>query len=116
MYDALETFPTPVDDFAAGIPMTPAERKRTERANRRAAGLPDPRVVDAAVATAMAEALQAADFVGHCQRRGTVAGMTVDVEDVMRRAIALVRAARVATGPVSGPAAHKAIAQRLRLV
>ncbi|MGC5781748.1 MULTISPECIES: hypothetical protein [Methylobacterium] len=116
MFDRIEAFPKPDDNFAKHIPLTPAERKRAERAARRAAGLPDPRVVDAAVATAMAEALHAADFVGHCVRRGSVAGMTVDVEDVMRRAIAHVRAAKVQDGQVSRAAAHQAVAQRLRLV
>ncbi|MFF9551165.1 hypothetical protein [Methylobacterium fujisawaense] len=116
MFDRIEAFPKPDDNFAKHIPLSPAERKRVERANRRKAGLPDPRVVDAAVATAMAEALHAADFRGHCVRRGSVAGMTLDVEDVMRRAIAHVRAAKVQDGQVSRAAAHQVIAQRLRLV
>ncbi|MDH2309169.1 hypothetical protein [Methylobacterium brachiatum] len=116
MFDTIDAFPRPDDDFARHIPLSPAERKRVERANRKKAGLPDPRVVDAAVASAMAEALHAADFVGHCVRRGSVAGMTVDVEDVMRRAIAHVRAAKVQGGEVTRAAAHQAVAQRLRLV
>lgn len=116
MFDTIEALPRPNDNFDRYIPLTPAERKRAERAARRAAGLPDPRVVDAAVASAMAEALHAADFVGHCVRRGSVAGMTMNIEDVMRRAIAHVRAAKVQGGEVTRAAAHQAVAQRLRLV
>ncbi len=116
MYDNIDAFPRPDDDVARHIPLTPAERKRAERAARRKSGLPDPRVVDAAVASAMAEALHTADFRGHCVRRGSVAGMTVDVEDIMRRAIAHVRAAKLQGGQVSREAAHQAVAQRLRLV
>lgn len=62
MYDDISDFPTPVDDFfpeSGALPVPPpqeteAERKRRERQERRDAGLPDPRIVDAAIAQALA--------------------------------------------------------------
>lgn len=63
MYDDISDFPTPIDDFfpePGALPVPPpqeteAERKRRERQERRDAGLPDPRIVDAAIATAFAD-------------------------------------------------------------
>lgn len=63
MYDDISDFQTPIDDFFPGpgaLPVPPlqeteAERKRRERQERRDAGLPDPRIVDAAIATAFAD-------------------------------------------------------------
>lgn len=63
MYDdEISTFPAPVDNFfpePGALPVPPpqeteAERKRRERQERRDAGVPDPRIVDAAIATALA--------------------------------------------------------------
>ncbi|MFF9550819.1 hypothetical protein [Methylobacterium fujisawaense] len=63
MYDEPGAFPTPADDFfpeCGALPVPPpqeteAERKRRERQERKDAGLPDPRIVDAAIAQAFAD-------------------------------------------------------------
>lgn len=103
----IEAFPAPVDDFfPATIPMAPsdggdavapetpsakaaaarraeAERKREERAKRRADGVPDPRAVDAAVIGAI---------VAACVRRGhgrtisqtkSLAGLPISLQDIV---------------------------------
>lgn len=65
-FDEPTDFPTPGDFFPAPdeapempaeIPLTDAERKRRDRLARREAGLPDPRVVDTAILTALIDSL-----------------------------------------------------------
>jgi hypothetical protein len=65
-FDEPTTFPTPADFFPAPdeapevpaeIPLSDAERKRRDRAARRDAGLPDPRVVDGAILMALIDSL-----------------------------------------------------------
>lgn len=80
-FDEPTPFPTPANFFPAPDetpeapvepPLTDAERKRRERAARREAGLPDPRVVDNAIMAALAETLDkggAAELI--VRKRGT---------------------------------------------
>lgn len=102
MFD-IEAFPAPTDDFAPGLAPEPdasapaetpsaraaalrraeAERKRGERAKRKAEGVPDPRTVDAAIIGAV---------VAACARRGhprtiaqtkSLAGLAITLQDIV---------------------------------
>jgi len=123
MYDSIETFPAPMDDFFPGpdklpepLPMiSDAERKRTERQARKSAGLPDPRTVDVAIVGALVTALDASDVLGHIRSHGSVCGVTLDLKAILRDAMASIRRAKVNGAPVTRLAAASALQQRLRL-
>jgi len=124
-FDTIDTFPEPTD-LAKFFPepeelpvpppkLTDAERKRIERQARRDAGLPDPRTVDLAIVTALAAALESADVAGRLREQGHARGLTLDLEPVLREALAGIRRARVEGQPVRKREAAIALQQRLRL-
>ncbi|MCJ2043171.1 hypothetical protein MKK58_01195 [Methylobacterium sp. J-078] len=77
--------PTPESASAAAAKARrdEAERKRTERAERRAEGRPDPRLVDSIIARALADALKAADARGHVVRHRKLDGLTLDAKAIL---------------------------------
>ncbi|KMO14754.1 hypothetical protein [Methylobacterium platani] len=117
-----ETVPEPVADEAAPVAAPPlsasaeaaahrrveAERKRIERAERRAAGLPDRRTVDGAVSAALAQVLREGKAASRVRARGSARGMVVDGEAILRHAILELRARAC-----SKEAASRAVAERL---
>lgn len=121
MFDSFEPFPTPIHDFAPGLAMTTpepvsdAERKRAERAARRAAGLPDQRTVDVAIVAALATLLEEGDVVGRAQRQGSLDGLSVDLRPLMQGALRHLRRGKVDGVKVSRVAAVMALQQRLRM-
>ncbi len=64
-----------------------AGRKRVEREERRAAGLPDRRTVDTVVSAALAQVLREGNAAARIQARGSARGIVVDGEAVLRAAI-----------------------------
>lgn len=131
MYDDIGNFPTPVDNFFPAPdpappdppappappepPVSDAERKRVERQARKSAGLPDPRTVDVAIVGALVAALDASDVLGHIRSHGSVSGVTLNLEPILRDAMASIRRAKVNGAPVTRLAAATALQQRLRL-
>ncbi|SFE90065.1 hypothetical protein SAMN04487844_107124 [Methylobacterium sp. yr596] len=85
-----------------------AERKRVEREERRAAGLPDRRTVDTVVSAALGEVLRQANAGARIRARGSARGMVIDGEAVLRAAIRGLRARGC-----SKEAASRAVAERL---
>lgn len=85
-----------------------AERKRVEREERRAAGLPDRRTVDTVVSAALGEVLRQGDAGARIRARGSARGMVIDGEAVLRAAIKGLR-----VRGFSKEAASRAIAERL---
>jgi len=81
--------PTPESTSAAAAKARrdEAERKRNERAARRAKGLPDPRVVDGLIVQALVEAFKAAGAQQHIQRNGKLGGLMLDAEAIARTAL-----------------------------
>jgi hypothetical protein len=108
-------FPEPAPALAPPPPMTDAERKRQERQDRKRAGLPDVRTVDVAIIAALVAALEDADVAGQMRAQGSVRGLTLDLEPLLREALRGVRRARVNDVPVTKQAAVEALQQRLRL-
>lgn len=72
--------PTPASASAAAAAARrdEAERKRRERASRKEAGMPDGRVVDAAIAAAFVELLSMGDARKQILERGSAKGLTVN--------------------------------------
>ncbi|SFU34617.1 hypothetical protein SAMN02799631_00266 [Methylobacterium sp. 174MFSha1.1] len=117
-----ENVPEPVADEAAPVAATPlsasaeaaahrrveAERKRVEREERRAAGLPDRRTVDTVVSAALAQVLREGNAAARIRARGSAVGLVVDGEAVLRLAIRGLTARGVAK-----EAASRAVAERL---
>ncbi|MCJ2036013.1 hypothetical protein [Methylobacterium sp. J-068] len=64
-----------------------AERKRIERAERKAEGRPDPRLVDTIIARALADALRAAGARAHIVRHRKLDGLTLSAKDVLALAM-----------------------------
>jgi hypothetical protein len=81
--------PTPASAAAAAAAFRRADaaRKRDERAKRRAVGLPDQRVIDAAIVQGLLSALRDAGAREHMIRNRTLAGLQVNVDAVMRSAL-----------------------------
>lgn len=81
--------PTPESASAAAAKAKrdEAERKRIERAERKAMGRPDPRLVDTIVARALADALKAADARGHIVRHRKLDGLTLDAKGLLTLAM-----------------------------
>ncbi|WP_279356717.1 hypothetical protein [Methylobacterium indicum] len=69
-----------------GFRRTDAQRKRVERAKRKAAGMVEPSVLDAAIVTAYARMLVEGDAVNLIARRGTMEGMSLSVHRVYEEA------------------------------
>lgn len=82
------------------------DRKRAERAARREAGAPDPRLLDAAIVDGLRDALASPDrhpgILPHASLR-----------DVLRHALAHLRARSPADAPLQREAVHRAISKRL---
>lgn len=97
---------------AASARRDEAERKRVERAERRAAGTPDPRVVDTAIVAALIETLAKGDACRRINAKGTTKGFLVGLEPLMKDALANLVHGR----GVSHDAAIDALQKRLRLV
>lgn len=81
--------PTPASAAAAAAAFRRADaaRKRDERARRRAEGLPDQRVIDAAIVQGLADALKTVDARGHMLRHGKLSGLDVPVAAVIKAAL-----------------------------
>jgi len=103
----LEAFPVPNHDFfRAAIPMAPsevedavapetpsakaaaarraeAERKREERAKKRAEGIPDPRAVDAAVIGAIVAAAARRGHGRTISQTKSLAGLAISLQDLV---------------------------------
>ena len=103
----LEAFPVPNHDFfRAAIPMAPsevedavapetpsakaaaarraeAERKREERAKKRAEGVPDPRAVDAAVIGAIVAAAARRGHGRTISHTKSLAGLAISLQDLV---------------------------------
>lgn len=107
--------PGPIENAsaqAASVRRDEAERKRIERAERRAAGTPDPRVVDTAIVAALIETLAKGHAATRIRAKGTTKGFLVGLEPLMRDALANLVHGR----GVSHDAAIDALQKRLRLV
>lgn len=88
-----------------------ADRKRAERARNRAAGIPDPRVVDAAIATAIAAINRRANFRARAKSQGSFEGLNISLEAILGQAIQEL----VEHRGVAMPQARTAIKARLGL-
>lgn len=96
-FDEPTPFPNPASDFfpapdAAPPPppeatLTPAERKRLERAARREAGLPDPRVVDSAILAALIESLVKGGAAEQIVRRRSTDRVLIYLRPVLKGAL-----------------------------
>jgi hypothetical protein len=98
MYDdEISTFPTPVHDFfpapdpAPAAPPEPvlsdAERKRRDRAARREAGMPDPRVVDTILLNALVESLVKGGAAEIIVRRRSTDPVRIHLTPILRDAL-----------------------------
>lgn len=85
-----------------------AGRKRVEREERRAAGLPDRRTVDTVVSAALAQVLREGNAAARIQARGSARGIVVDGEAVLRAAIK-----GLTSRGVTKEAASRTVAERL---
>lgn len=110
------------DDDAEGAPETgsarsarerrdAAQRKRDERARRKAGGMPDPRVVDAAIATAIADICIRADFRGRAKAKSSIKGLSIGLDAIIGQVMQVL----VEQRNVGQPQAKKAAMQRLGL-
>ena len=123
MHQQMTTFPepgvpvpavieTPSAQAAAGR-RGEAERKRIERAKRKAQGLPDPRLVDNAIASALANVLQKGDAANRIKAKGgDLKVFRLPLEALMHEAMAVLTLGR----HVDKKTASKVLAQRLRIV
>ena len=102
--------PAPVSASAAAAAARrdEAERKREERKERKAAGIPDGRTVDAAVAAALAETFRKGRAAEQILQRGNIRGFIFDGA----RVLAYAKRNLVAKG-VSNDAAAVALEGRL---
>ena len=90
-----------------------AQRKRDERAARKAEGLPDPRLVDNAIASALANVLQKGDAANRIKAKGgDLKVFRLPLEALMHEAMAVLTLGR----HVDKKTASKVLSQRLRLV
>lgn len=64
-----------------------AERKRAERARRKAEGIPEPRLVDAAVATALSDLTLRAGLRARVRELKSYEGISYGLADVLGQAI-----------------------------
>jgi len=93
MYDEISTFPTPVHDFLPALPAPPeppvsdAERKRRDRAARREAGMPDPRVVDTAILNALVTALVEGNATEIIVRRRSTEPVRIHLKPLLKDAL-----------------------------
>lgn len=88
-----------------------AQRKRDERARRKAEGMPDPRVVDSAVATAIAAISRRARFRQRAKAQSSFQGLHLGLEAILGQAIQEL----VEHRGVAMPQARAAIKARLGL-
>ncbi|GJD46555.1 hypothetical protein AFCDBAGC_4437 [Methylobacterium cerastii] len=123
MQQLMTTFPepgTPVPDpiestsaQAAAGRRGEAERKRIERAARKAEGLPDPRLVDNAIASALATVLKKGNAAVRIQANGgDLRKFRLPLEALMQEAMATLTLGR----HVDKKTASKVLSQRLKLV
>lgn len=86
-----------------------AKRKRLERARRRDAGLPDPRTVDAAIASAIAYVMRENQAAERVARAGSMEQFRIPMRSVFREAGRILREER----NVARPAAVQALRDRI---
>lgn len=90
-----------------------AQRKRVERAERKAQGLPDPRVVDAAIASALATVLVKGNAAARIKAKGgDMRVFRLPLETLMTEAMLTLTRGR----HIDKTTASKVLAQRLRIV
>lgn len=90
-----------------------AQRKRDERAARKAEGLPDPRLIDNAIASALATVLQKGNAAVRIQANGgDLRKFRLPLEALMQEAMATLTLGR----HVDKRTASKVLSQRLKLV
>jgi hypothetical protein len=88
-----------------------AERKRRERARRKRGGVPDPQLVDRAIATALHDISRRAAFRSRAKALGNFSGMAITLEAILGQSIQEL----VEHRGVGLPQARAAIKQRLGL-
>ncbi len=64
-----------------------AERKRAERARRRAEGIPEPRLVDAAIATALCDLSRRGGLRARVREQKSYEGISYGLADVLGQAM-----------------------------
>ncbi|MCJ2043228.1 hypothetical protein MKK58_01505 [Methylobacterium sp. J-078] len=81
--------PTPESASAAAAKAKrdEAERKRIERAERKAEGRPDPRLVDTIIVRALADALKAAGARAHIVRHRKLDGLALSAKEILALAM-----------------------------
>ncbi|MCJ2035589.1 hypothetical protein [Methylobacterium sp. J-068] len=90
-----------------------AQRKREERAERKAQGLPDPRVVDTAIVSALATVLVKGNAAARIQAKGgDMSIFRLPLETLMAEAMLTLTQGR----HIDRKTAGKVLAQRLRIV
>lgn len=87
-----------------------AERKRIERAKAKAAGLPDPRVIDTAIIAALIETLEKGDARRRIRAKGTTRNFLVGLHPLLSDAMANLKARGI-----ERDVAAEALRKRLRL-
>lgn len=123
MTEMMTVFPTPGTPLPAPIESASAaaaagrrgeaQRKRDERAARKAEGLPDPRIVDAAIASALATVLQKGDAANRIKAKGgDMRLFRLPLETLMTEAMLTLTRGR----HIDKATASKVLAQRLRIV
>ncbi len=88
-----------------------AQRKRDERARRKAGGMPDPRVIDSAIATAIADICIRANFRGRAKAKGSMRGLAIGLDAIVGQVMQVL----VEERNVGQPQAKRAAMQRLGL-
>lgn len=123
MTQLMTTFPEPGTPVPAAIESASAavaagrrgeaERKRIERAERKAQGLPDPRVVDAAIVSALATVLSKGDAANRIKAKGgNMRLFRLPLEPLLAEAMLTLTQGR----HIDKTTASKVLAQRLRIV
>lgn len=121
MTETMTHFPTPIAPLPAVIESPSAqaaagrrgeaERKRIERAKAKAAGLPDPRVIDTALIAALIETLEKGDARRRIRAKGTTRNFLVGLHPLLSDALANLKARGI-----ERDVAAEALRKRLRLV
>lgn len=123
MTQMMTVFPTPGTPLPAPIESASAaaaagrrgeaQRKREERAARKAEGLPDPRIVDAAIVSGLATLLQKGNAKARIQAKGgDMSVFRLPLETLMAEAMLTLTQGR----HIDRKTAGKVLAQRLRIV
>ena len=89
--------PTPIESPSAERARTrrsAADRKRSERARRRDAGLPDPRSTDSAIAQALATVILRAGLPGRIREQGSMDSLNITLKQIVGETLEILIAGR----------------------